>query len=732
MGADQHLDLALTELGEHLLHLGRPAEARDHLDPYREVAVAVAERVPVLLGEDRGRDEHQHLLAGHRDRERRSEGDLGLAVPDIAADEPVHRARRLEILFDRLDRACLILRLAVGELRLEPLEPFLVEVVGDADPRLALGVELQQLPRHLAQVGAGAVLEVVPGLAAELGERRRVRVGADVAGDLADLLVWHEDAVVAAEAEQQVVARDACDLLRLEAEQLRDAVVLVDDVVARAQVGEARERAAGGGGRPRRAAAEDLRIGEERDPELTPDEAPARGATAKERPARLIARARAVSPRRGSAAGVGARPRRDARTPRRCRAPGAAARRARSRPPRARARRAPGAARRTRTAAPAGGSRARSCPRAPARRARSRARPLAPRPAARRNRAGGRGSGRGRRGSRSGPRRPGSVISRRSAEPLGRRVDGDLVDLAERALGEGREGADALDLVPEQLDPVGLAAGGREDVDQPAADRRSGPAPRRARPARSLPARAPPRARRSPAPLRAPRAAGEGRAAGGGTGSASASAEAQTRPPRASTSSARARSPTRCGGGSSPEPSRTPREGSSATCSSPRNHPAASAASRASVSSGRSTQSAALELLVQRREQEREPRLGDTGACGQRGGKRRQALVGAQALEQRVEDRPVHDECPERQFRGRFIVAVAGCSDPDAESPPQPVSPLKSATNQGSPRLGRCARGGRASAPARRRGGERRRSSTCTTARSGSRPARRCRCAGRG
>jgi hypothetical protein len=40
--------------------------------------------------------------------------------------------------------------------------------------------------------------------------------------------------VLAAEGEQQVVARDAGDLLRLERLQAADAVVLVDDVVARA------------------------------------------------------------------------------------------------------------------------------------------------------------------------------------------------------------------------------------------------------------------------------------------------------------------------------------------------------------------------------------------------------------------------------------------------------------------------------------------------------------------
>ena len=61
----------------------------------------------------------------------------------------------------------------------------------------------------------------------------------------------------------------------------------------------------------------------------------------------------------------------------------------------------------------------------------------------------------------------------------------------------------------------------------------------------------------------------------------------------------------------------------------------------------------AAELLVERGEQERQRGLGDTGARGQRRGERGQALVGAQALEQRVEERTVHDERPEQPFRGR-------------------------------------------------------------------------------
>ena len=176
------------------------AEARDHLDPDREVAVALAEGVPVLLREDRRRDEHQRLLAVDRDREGGAHRDLGLAEADVAADEPVHRARRLEVLLHGLDRRALVLGLAVRELGLEPLEPVVREVVGDARRLLAPRVEREQLAGELADALAGAGLEPLPGLAAELRERGRLRVGADVARDLADLLVRDVEPVVAAEA----------------------------------------------------------------------------------------------------------------------------------------------------------------------------------------------------------------------------------------------------------------------------------------------------------------------------------------------------------------------------------------------------------------------------------------------------------------------------------------------------------------------------------------------------
>src|SRR5439155_16379629 len=184
----------------------------------------------------------------------------------------VHRPGRLEVLLDRLDRTLLVLRLAVRELGLEPLEPLVLEVEGEARRLLALRVEGDQLAGELAHRLLRARLQQLPGLAPELRERRALRVGADVAADLAELLVRDVQAVLATERDEEVVARDARDLLRLEAEQLPDAVVLVDDVVARPQVGERLEGAPEPVGGARRTLAEDLRLGQQHEPELAPDE----------------------------------------------------------------------------------------------------------------------------------------------------------------------------------------------------------------------------------------------------------------------------------------------------------------------------------------------------------------------------------------------------------------------------------------------------------------------------
>ena len=616
MRSDQHLDLAFGEVAAASAFCSAVrSEPRDHLHAHGKVAVAVAEGVPVLLGEDRRRREHHHLLAVHRRSERGADGDLRLAEADVAADEPIHRTRRLEVLLHLLDRALLIGRLAVRERRFEPLQPLVPEVVRIARRLLPLRVEREQLARELADRRARARLEVLPRLAAELRERGRRCVGADVSRHLADLLVRDVQAVVTAKREQQVVARDAGDCLRLEAEQLADAVVLVHDVVAGAQVGERLKRSPDARGlRPARALAEELRVGQQDEVQVAPHEAAARRRDGESRLRLLRQRLAALEQRRVDAAKqvLGAqriaavRERDDhavAGAHERVQLVLGLRQSARGERRTLRLERERLARRQLvelRRAAQADRPRDPPPPR-----------PAAPGPAPRR--------GRGRPAARGRDRRePSALVVLQVDPPLCGGVDHRIVDGMKRALRERRERAHLLDLVAEELDAQRLAAGRRKDVDEPAADGELpavlGPldalvAGERERLGQLLDADLLARMRCGSAPDDWARAASPRR---------SPSPTRRRARRRSSTSSARARSPTRCGGGWSPESQRTPRLGSKPgvlLAEEPRR--GLGEVARVGVLRNENRQRAA-ELLVQRRDDERQRRLGDAGAGRQR------------------------------------------------------------------------------------------------------------------
>ena len=103
---------------------------------------------------------------------------------------------------------------------------------------------LEQLAGELLRGAPRARLHRLPARAAELRQRRAARRRApDVARDLRELVGGHEHAVVALVFEVQVVARHVRHRARLKAREARDAVVLVHDDVAGAQLGERAQRA---------------------------------------------------------------------------------------------------------------------------------------------------------------------------------------------------------------------------------------------------------------------------------------------------------------------------------------------------------------------------------------------------------------------------------------------------------------------------------------------------------
>ena len=246
--ADEHVDRARLEVAHHRVLLLGAEEARQHLDPHRVVGEALAERLAVLAREQRGGHEHDDLRALLHRLERGAHRDLGLAVPDVAADEAVHRDRPLHVALDVVDGLELVGRLLERERLLHLVLPRRVGSERVTGRRQALPVEHDELLGDLAHRAAHTRSLLLEVGAAHAVERRRLAAG--VLAHEPDLVGGHVDLAVL-ELEPEVVALDAAHGERLHLEVAADAVLVVHDVVAglrdrRSSPARAARRARGG------------------------------------------------------------------------------------------------------------------------------------------------------------------------------------------------------------------------------------------------------------------------------------------------------------------------------------------------------------------------------------------------------------------------------------------------------------------------------------------------------
>ena len=175
----------------------RGAEAGDVLDRERVVVQALGEGAVVLLRQDRRGHEHQHLLAVLGGDEGRAQRDLGLAVADVAADEPVHRPRGLHVGLDRARGVALVRGLACrGRACSNLRQPFGLDVEGVA----RCGACARRRARAARPPSPGPPCGRAPSCApgpqppALLSGGSRA-AGADVATVLSQLVDRHEHAV---------------------------------------------------------------------------------------------------------------------------------------------------------------------------------------------------------------------------------------------------------------------------------------------------------------------------------------------------------------------------------------------------------------------------------------------------------------------------------------------------------------------------------------------------------
>ena len=199
----------------------------------------------MLEGEDGGRREQRDLFAVHHRLERGAHGDLGLAVPNVAAQQPVHRRRRFHVALDVGDGRGLIRRQFPLEGAFELLLPVRVGAEDVARNSLARGVELEQLLGHVAHGFLDFGLRLFPGRAAKPIERRTRAAGIFL--NEIEPLDRNEEFVLSVIAQLEKLLHDVAvtDGDLLQADKLRDAVIDVHDQIAGFQIAQVREECRG-------------------------------------------------------------------------------------------------------------------------------------------------------------------------------------------------------------------------------------------------------------------------------------------------------------------------------------------------------------------------------------------------------------------------------------------------------------------------------------------------------
>ena len=236
--ADEHVDLVRLQTLDRRLLLLRRAKAADDVDAHAEISEACGKRLEVLLCKHGRRHEHGDLLMIHDRLVGGADRHLRLAEADIAAEQAIHRLGLFHIRLDLLNGAALVGRLLIREGVLELPLPRRIGGKCEALRRAALRVERDEFVGDVLDGSARARLRLDPLRAAHAVQTRRLALRSDVFLQESHLIGRHEELVVAAVLDVQIVFLDAAHIERFDTQILADAMIHMDDVIADVDLAE--------------------------------------------------------------------------------------------------------------------------------------------------------------------------------------------------------------------------------------------------------------------------------------------------------------------------------------------------------------------------------------------------------------------------------------------------------------------------------------------------------------
>ena len=242
-------------------------ESREHLDDDWELCQPLAEDMEVLLGEHCRRREQRDLLPTHRRLERRPQGELRLAKPDVATQEAIHRTIGLHVGLDFCQRGDLVGSLFKRKGRFELLLPGSVGRESNARPGLSQRIHLEQLVSDVLDHFSRAPSRACPITCAQ-PVKRRLPLASKIFLDAVEVLDRNKELVALGVFQLEILALRAFRFDEPHPLEASDAVIDVDDEligseVERELLGEICGSGARAARRTRRSAqpAEELGIG---------------------------------------------------------------------------------------------------------------------------------------------------------------------------------------------------------------------------------------------------------------------------------------------------------------------------------------------------------------------------------------------------------------------------------------------------------------------------------------